>query len=218
MKKRACLYCRVSCSDQKIESQLFSLREAAAARGFEIVKEYCDRGFSGAKAKRPGLDNMLADARRHKFNVVFVAAFDRIARSTRHFLQVLDELEDLNIEFVSAREAIDTSSAMGRMFVTLIGSISELERSIIAERVRQGLHRAKLEGQKLGRRPLEIDHEALVRDRLLNGLSLTACSRKYSCSRASVIRWVREAQRRESAGMSGFMPMPERGAAVECIA
>jgi DNA invertase Pin-like site-specific DNA recombinase len=215
--KTCAIYCRVSTADQKVESQLYQLRELAAARGFEIVKEYCDRGFSGAKARRPGLDGMLADARRRKFNVVLVAAFDRIARSTRHFLQVLDELEDLNIEFVSAREAIDTSSAMGRMFVTLIGSISELERSIIAERVRQGLHRAKLEGQRLGRKPLDVDHTALVRDRL-NGLSLSKTAARYGVSRASVIRFVREARRRESAAVSGFMPVPERGAAVECIA
>jgi DNA invertase Pin-like site-specific DNA recombinase len=215
--KKCAIYCRVSTADQKIESQLYSLRETAAARGFEIVKEYCDRGFSGAKARRPGLDQLLADARRRKFNVVLVAAFDRIARSTRHFLQVLDELEDLNIEFVSAREAIDTSSAMGRMFVTLIGSISELERSIIAERVRQGLHRAKLEGQRLGRKPLDVCHSALVRDRL-SGMSLSKTAKKYGVSRASVIRFVREAQRRESAEMGTFMPMPEQPVAVECIA
>ena len=101
--KRAAIYCRVSTADQKIESQLYQLRDLAAARGFEIVQEYADRGFSGAKARRPALDALMADARRRKFNVVLVAAFDRVARSTKHFLQLLDELDDLGIEFVSAR-------------------------------------------------------------------------------------------------------------------
>jgi DNA invertase Pin-like site-specific DNA recombinase len=210
--KRAAIYCRVSTTDQRIESQLYQLREMAAARGFEIVQEYIDHGFSGAKARRPGLDSLMADARRRKFNVVLVAAFDRVARSTRHFLQLLDELDDLSIEFISAREAIDTTGAMGRLFVTLIGGIAELERSLIAERIRQGMHRAKLEGQRLGRVPLDIDHASLVRDRL-SGMSLTNCSKKYGVSRASVIRFVRDFQRRETA----LVPMAQEQPA-DCVA
>jgi DNA invertase Pin-like site-specific DNA recombinase len=93
--KRVALYCRVSTPDQHLENQLFQLRELAAKRGYEIVREYTDKGISGAKARRPGLDALMADARRRKFDLVFVAAFDRIARSTRHFLQVLDELESV---------------------------------------------------------------------------------------------------------------------------
>jgi DNA invertase Pin-like site-specific DNA recombinase len=215
--KRAAIYCRVSTADQRIESQSYQLRELAAARGFEVVQEYTDRGISGAKARRPGLDALMADAHRKKFNIVLVAAFDRMARSTRHFLQVLDEFEALSIEFISAREAIDTSGPMGRLFVTLIGSIAELERSLIAERIKQGMHRAKLEGQRLGRVPLDIDHAALVHDRL-KGLSLTQCAKKYVVSRASVVRFVRDAQRRESE-LARFEPMlVEPTAALELTA
>jgi DNA invertase Pin-like site-specific DNA recombinase len=215
--KRAAIYCRVSTSDQRIESQLYQLRELAASRNFEVVQEYADRGFSGSKARRPGLDSLMADAHRRKFNVVLVAAFDRVARSTRHFLALLDELDDLNIEFVSAREAIDTSGPMGRLFVTLIGSIAELERSLIAERIRQGMHRAKLEGQRLGRQPLDVDCAAIVRDRL-NGMSLSACSKKYGVSRASVIRFARDAQRRESELNIGAPVIAEPTTAVACVA
>lgn len=193
--KRVAIYARVSTADQRLESQLYQLRELAAARGYEIVQEYTDRGISGAKARRPGLDALMADARRRKFHAVLVAAFDRIARSTRHFLQFLDELDDLNVEFVSAREAVDTTGPMGRLFVTMIGSIAELERSLIAERIRQGMHRARLEGQRLGRQPLDVDHAALVRDRL-SGMSLTKVAEKYGVSRASVIRFARHAQQR----------------------
>lgn len=194
---KCALYARVSTQDQHVENQLLDLRKLAARRGFEIVREYSDKGVSGSKAKRPGLDSMMNDARRGEFSVVLVAAFDRIARSTKNFLEIVDELQRLHIEFVSAREAIDTSGPMGRMFITLIGSIAELERSILVERIRAGMRRARMDGQRLGRAPLDIDHDALVRDRQ-RGMSLTCVAKKYRVSRASVVRFVREAQRRQA--------------------
>jgi DNA invertase Pin-like site-specific DNA recombinase len=195
--KRVALYARVSTPDQHPENQILDLRKLAAQRGFDVVREYCDRGVSGSKAKRPGLDSMMADARRGEFSVVLVSAFDRIARSTKNFLEIVDELNSLGIEFFSAREAIDTSGPMGRMFITMVGSIAELERSLIVERIKAGMRRARLEGQRLGRAPLDIDHEALVRDRLA-GMSLTDVAKKYRISRASVVRFVRLAQQRQA--------------------
>jgi DNA invertase Pin-like site-specific DNA recombinase len=186
----------VSSFDQHIESQLYDLRKLAIQRGFEVVREYCDRGISGSKTKRPGLDAMMNDARRGEFSVVLVAAFDRIARSTKNFLEIVDELQNLQIEFISAREAIDTTGPMGRMFLTMVGSIAELERSLIVERIKAGMRRARLEGQRLGRAPLDVDRDALVRDRLA-GMSLSTVSKKYGVSRASVVRFVREAQQRQ---------------------
>jgi DNA invertase Pin-like site-specific DNA recombinase len=173
---------------------LYDLQQLAAQRDFEVVAQYRDRGISGTKARRPGLDALMADARKRKFTVVLVAAFDRIARSTKHFLQVVDELDSLDIEFLSRRENIDTSGPMGRMFLTLIGCIAELEAELIRERIKAGMRRARLEGQRLGRVPLDVDHEALVADRL-SGMSLTAVGKKYKVSRASVVRFVREAQK-----------------------
>jgi DNA invertase Pin-like site-specific DNA recombinase len=196
--KRAALYARVSTPDQHVETQLYDLRKLAAQRGFEVSREYCDRGISGSKARRPGLDAMMADARRGEFSVLLVAAFDRVARSTKNFLEIVDELHELGVEFISAREAIDTSGPMGRMFITLIGSIAELEKSILVERIRAGMRRARMEGQRLGRAPLNIDHAALVCDRLA-GMSLTSVGKKYGASRASVVRFVREAQQRQAA-------------------
>jgi DNA invertase Pin-like site-specific DNA recombinase len=196
--KKAAIYARVSTPDQHVETQLYDLRKLAANRGFEVSREYCDRGVSGSKAKRPGLDALMADARRGEFTVLLVAAFDRIARSTKNFLEIVDELHDLEIEFISAREAIDTSGPMGRMFITLIGSIAELEKSILVERIRAGMRRARMEGQRLGRAPLNVDHDALVRDRL-SGMSLTEVAKKYRVSRASVVRFVRDGQRRRLA-------------------
>jgi len=157
--KRAALYLRVSTVDQHPETQLYDLRQMAAQRGFEIVNEYTDR-ISGTKAKRPGLDQMMAAARRGRFGVVLVWACDRIARSTRHFLDVLDDLNRIGVEFVSFREQIDTGGPLGRAGVIIIGAIAELERNLIIERVRAGMRRARLEGQHIGRNPLVLDHAA----------------------------------------------------------
>jgi len=192
--KKCALYARVSTTEQHIETQLYDLRQLATQRGFEIVAEYTDNGISGTKARRPGLDALMSDARRRKFSVVMVAAFDRMARSTRHFLQVTSELDSLGIEFVSRRENIETGGPMGRLFLTLIASIAELEVDLIKERIRAGMRRRKLEGYRLGRQPLDVDHEALVADRL-GGMSLTKVAKKYAVSRASVIRFVRVAHR-----------------------
>ena len=164
MTKRAVIYCRVSTGDQHLETQLLDLRELAKQRGLEVVREYTDV-ISGAKSKRPGLDQLMSEARRHRFDVLLVAAFDRIARNVRHFLEVLDELSHLNIQFISLRENIDTGGPLGRAMLTIIGAISELERSLIVERVRAGMRRAKLEGRRIGSAPLQVDRAALLRDR-----------------------------------------------------
>jgi DNA invertase Pin-like site-specific DNA recombinase len=184
--KRAVLYVRVSTPDQSIEPQLLDLRQMAAARGYEIVREYSDK-LSGTKSKRPGLDALLSDAQRHRFDVVMVWAFDRMARSVRHFLEVLDELNHLNIEFVSFRESVDTSGPLGRAMVVIVGAIAELERNLIVERVKAGMRRAKLDGRQIGRSRLHMNREQIVHDRR-SGLSLTQVAKKHGISRASVCR------------------------------
>ena len=193
--KRAAIYTRISTGDQHAETQLYDLRELAKQRRFDIVHEYSDI-ISGAKSKRPGLDQLLADARRHRFDVVLVAAFDRVARNVRHFLEVLDELNHLGIEFVSLRENIDTGGALGRAMVVIVGAIAELEKSLILERVKAGMRRARLEGRRIGRAPLNVDRAAIVRDRI-SGMSLTEVARRYRVSRATVVRLVRDAKRPE---------------------
>jgi len=184
--RRACLYVRVSTIDQNLNTQLLDLRQLAAQRGFEIVAEYTDR-ISGTKDRRPGLDAMMADARRGRFDIVFVWSCDRVARSVKHFLEVLDELIHLKIEFLSFREQLDTGGPLGRAVVTIIGVVSELERSLIVERVRAGMRRARLEGRQIGRRPLDLDREAILRDRH-QGRSLGEIARDHGISRATVYR------------------------------
>jgi DNA invertase Pin-like site-specific DNA recombinase len=180
---------RVSSVDQHPETQGHDLRQMAAQRGYEIVQEYTDR-ISGTKAKRPGLGDLMRDARRGKFDVVLVWASDRIARSVKHFLDVLDELNRLNIEFVSFREQIDTGGPLGRAIVVIIGAIAELERNLIVERVRAGMRRARLEGRHIGRMPLVLDREAICADRRL-GQSLRQIARYHRISTATVRRVLR---------------------------
>jgi DNA invertase Pin-like site-specific DNA recombinase len=181
---------RVSTLDQHPESQLHNLRQMAAQRGYEIVHEYTDR-ISGAKATRPRLDQMMADARRGRFYIVLVWASDRIARSVKHFLDVLDELNRLGIEYVSFRENIDTAGPLGRAIVVIIGAIAELERSLIVERVRAGMRRARLEGQHIGRNPLVLDHAGIQQDRS-RGQSLRQIARGHCISTATVQRVLRK--------------------------
>jgi len=195
--KRACLYLRVSTVDQHPESQLHDLEAMAQQRGFEIVKQYTDR-VTGTKARRPGLDQMLTDARRGQFEVVLVWASDRLARSVRHFLEVLDELNRLQIEFISFREQLDTGGPLGRAVVVIIGAIAELERSLIVERVRAGLRRARLEGQRLGRPPRQIDRDALLRDRA-RGCSYGQLAKLHAIPRSTVIRALQQAQSGDAA-------------------
>ena len=197
--KRAAIYTRVSCGDQHPETQLYDLRELAKQRRIEVVREYSDV-ISGAKSKRPGLDQLLVDARRHRFDIVLVVAFDRIARNVHHFLEVLDELNHLGIEFLSLRENIDTGGPLGRAMVVIVGAIAELERSLIVERVKAGMRRARLEGRRIGRAPLNVDRAAIVRDRLA-GLSLTKVAKKYRVSRATVCRLVKESRRLKNTGV-----------------
>ena len=187
--KRAALYMRVSTVDQHPETQLLDLRQMAAQRGYEIVQEHTDR-ISGTKAKRSEIDQMMADARRGRFDVLLVWASDRIARSTRHFLEVLDELNRLNVEFVSFREQIDTGGPLGRAIVVIIGAIAELERNLIIERVRAGMRRARLEGRSIGRRPLTLDNAAILRDRC-QGQSLRQIAKGHRISTATVQRVLR---------------------------
>jgi DNA invertase Pin-like site-specific DNA recombinase len=184
----------------------------AAARGYELVGEYTDT-ISGSKAKRPGLDQLMADARRSKFDVAMVWAFDRVARSVKHFLEILDELNHLNIALVSFRENIDTGGPLGRAMVVIVGAISELERSLIVERVKSGMRRAKLEGRQIGRSRLDINREQVVTDRR-SGMSLTTVAKKHGISRASVCRLMKEAN---SNSPVAVLPTEDLGQATSAV-
>jgi len=186
----AALYLRVSSPDQHPETQLHDLRQMAAQRGLEIAGIYEDR-ITGTRASRPGLDRLMSDARQGKFQVLVVWSCDRLARSVRHFLETLDELNRLGVEFLSFREQLDTGGPLGRAVVIIVGAIAELERSLIVERVRAGLRRAKLEGRRLGRPPVQVNREALWQDRR-GGRSITDLAQAYHISRSSVCKLLKQ--------------------------
>src|SRR3989442_5832771 len=103
----------------------------------------------------------MSDVKARRVDVVVVAAFDRAGRSVRHLVEMLELFRHLDVEFISLREQIDTGTPLGQAVFTIIAAISALERSLIVERVRAGLRRARAEGKRLGRPRLKVDARQL---------------------------------------------------------
>src|SRR5271169_3453779 len=174
--KRIALYARVSTSKcekcgkrqtdhealdheyrgQDAEVQLRELREYVERRGWQLTEIYTD-SVSGTKNSRPGLDKLMGDAARRRFDVVVVWRFDRFARSVSHLLRALEQFQALGIDFISLSENVDTSTPTGKMIFTVLGAVAELERSLIVERVRAGLRNARAKGKRLGRPRTVVD-------------------------------------------------------------
>jgi DNA invertase Pin-like site-specific DNA recombinase len=165
---RAAIYARVSTLEQHVENQLAELRQYVERRGWTAV-EYMDHGVSGAKERRPALDDLLKAARRRRFDVLVCWRLDRLGRNLRHLILLLDELQALGIVFVTLGEGIDTSTAAGRLQLHILSAIAEFERSRIQERVVAGLARARAQGRKLGRPEREIGDDQLASVRGLPG-------------------------------------------------
>ena len=173
---KVAIYARVSTSNngQDPTMQTRELREYCERRGWQVVGEYVDVGVSGTKEKRPELDHLMSDAHRRKFDAVAVWKFDRFARSVSHLLRALETFKALGVEFLSLSEQIDTSTPMGKMVFTILGSVAELERSMIVERVKAGLRNAKVKGKKLGRPRVVVNRSkiAILRKEGLSGRGL----------------------------------------------
>ena len=194
--KKAVLYGRISSrADENLESQFAKLREIAKQRGFEIAGVYSDLASCSSKTKRAGIEALLRDARRGVFSAVLVASLGQLAMSVKNCWGLVLELDGLGIELISAKEAVDTASPDGRVFVAMLGYIEDLHKSHNRERIKGAMRRRKLDGLPIGRLPLPIDRSAVVADRL-SGLSLRQTALRHSISRTTVIRLVREAQGR----------------------
>ena len=187
---KAALYARVSTTNgQDPTMQTRELKEYCERRGWKIVGEYVDTGISGAREKRPELDRMMADAHRRRFDAVVVWKFDRFARSVSHLLRALETFKALGIEFVSLSEQMDTSTPTGKMVFTVLGAVAELERSLIAERVRAGLRNARAKGKKLGRPRKAVDRSRIAALRR-SGASWEKIGRKLGVGEGTVRRAV----------------------------
>jgi len=140
--KIAALYARVSTLDQKPENQLIELQNYAKTRGFAVYDEYVDR-ISGAKESRPDLNRLMIDARKGRFNVVIVWKVDRLGRSTKHLYQIIEEWDNLGIDFIITTLGIDTSTAAGKLVFGVFAQIAEFERALIRERINLAMERRK---------------------------------------------------------------------------
>src|SRR4051812_5814183 len=188
---RAAIYARVSTVDQEPENQLQEVRRYVAARSWPAV-EYVDRGVSGAKDRRPALDQLRDDARRRRFDVVVCWRLDRLGRNLKHLITLLEELQALGIAFVSLAEGIDATTPAGKLQMHILGAIAEFERERIRERVLAGLQRARAQGRKLGRPRARVP---LERVQSVAGLPGVVAARELSVSLATLKRWRREAQK-----------------------
>jgi DNA invertase Pin-like site-specific DNA recombinase len=186
---RAAIYARVSTSNngQSPEMQLRDFSEYCDRRGWTVAGEYVDVGITGAKDRRPELDRLMADAHLRRFDVLVVWKFDRFARSVSHLLRALETFQALHIEFVSLSEQMDTSTPAGKLVFTVLGAVAELERSLIAERVRAGLRNARAKGKHLGRPKRAVD-ASLIGSLHASGLSWEKIGERMGVSQSTARR------------------------------
>jgi len=150
-KKTVGIYARVSTEDQNVDNQLKELRAFCKRKKWKIFSEYIDEGISGAKESRPELDRILKDVFKKKFDILLVWKLDRLGRSLKQLIEILDELKARDIDFISFNQNIDTTTATGKLMYQIIGAFAEFERDLISERVKAGMERAKSEGKQIGR-------------------------------------------------------------------
>ncbi len=185
---KTAIYARVSTNNgQDPTVQTREIEEYCTRRGWKVAGQYIDVGISGTKEKRPELNRLMANAHRRKFDAVVVWKFDRFARSVSHLLRALETFKALGIEFVSLSEQVDTSTPTGKMVFTVLGAVAELERSLIAERVKAGLRNARAKGKRLGRPKVAVDAATVARLRA-SGKSWTAIADELGIGEGTVRR------------------------------
>jgi DNA invertase Pin-like site-specific DNA recombinase len=189
-KMRVAAYTRVSTlKNQDCEVQARELREYCTRRGWKIVAEFSDTGFSGAKDSRPALDKMLRAARRREFDVILVWKLDRLSRSLRHLVNLLSEFESLGLALASLTDAIDFTTPQGKLMFALVSAFGEFERSLIRERIMAGLRAARARGARFGRPPIDVDRQAVAELRA-SGASWRTIAKRLGVSRATCMRTV----------------------------
>ena len=194
MTKRAAIYVRVSTDKQTVENQLRELRHLAERRGWEVVEEYRDAGISGAKGRndRPGLDRMLKDAQRRRFDVVMAWAIDRLGRSLIDLLRTIQTLEACGVDLYLDQQAIDTTTPVGKLMFQVTGAFAEFECSMIRQRVHAGLKRAVEAGKRLGRPRIDPALERRIQNQLRAGKGMLAVAKDIGVGSGTVQRIARE--------------------------
>jgi DNA invertase Pin-like site-specific DNA recombinase len=197
MRKRAAIYVRVSTDKQTVENQLRELRQIAERRGWQIVEEYHDAGISGAKGRdqRPGLDRMLKDASKRRFDVVMAWAIDRLGRSLIDLLGTIQGLEAANVDLFLEQQAIDTTTPAGKLMFQVTGAFAEFERSMIRQRVNAGLRRAVEQGKQLGRPRVSPAIEKRILSHLRKGVGILKTAKTLGVGTGTVQRIKQEMSR-----------------------
>lgn len=150
---RCAIYTRVSTGSQETSNQIHILREIAKMKGLTIVKEYTDEGISGTKGrdKRKGFDELLKGATRKEFDVILVWSVDRLGRNLQDLISFLNEIHAVGCDLFIHQSGIDTTTPTGKMMFGILSVFADFERSMITERTRAGMERAKREGKRIGR-------------------------------------------------------------------
>ena len=198
MEKKIFCYLRVSTTEQigGMESQERVLRLYCEQNNLKNVEFFSDHGISGTKSSRPALDKMMAAVENGEASAVVVYSFSRFARSTTHLLNALTRFKATGTAFVSLTEKIDTNSPVGIAIFSILASVSQLERDLIADRVKCGLANARAKGRLIGRKK-ERDSD-LIRKLIKSGLTYRAVSRIAACSHGSVSAEVSAMKRGEA--------------------
>jgi len=197
MTKRAAIYVRVSTDRQTIENQMRELHRIAQRRGWEVVQEYRDAGISGSKGReaRPGLDEMLKDAQRGRFDIVMAWAIDRLGRSLIDLLGTIQALEAYGVDLYLDQQALDTTTPAGKLMFQITGAFAEFERSMIRQRINAGLKRAKAAGKQLGRPRIDPALEKHIQTQLRGGKGMLKIAAELGVGSGTVQRIKREMER-----------------------
>lgn len=182
--KNCAIYTRVSTSEQSCDLQIRELREFAERRGWNVIAVFEEK-MSGTTANRPQLKQLQKLVAERKIDVVLTWKLDRLFRSLRDLLSVLQDWSDLGVEMVSLRDNIDLTTSTGRLLMQIVGAFGEFEAALVRERVRAGVENARKKGVKLGRPILQLDISK-VRDLRSKGLAIRAIARELGISVGSV--------------------------------
>jgi DNA invertase Pin-like site-specific DNA recombinase len=150
---RCAIYARCSTDEQTTANQLDVLRDVARLKGLTIVKEFIDDGVSGARGrdKRKGFDELLKGATRKDFDMIIVWSVDRLGRNISDLISFLNEIQSVECDLYLHQNGIDTSTPTGRLMFGMLSLFADFERSMISERTKAGMERARRQGRRIGR-------------------------------------------------------------------